>query len=182
MRGTRVPAIVPSDFRPGTEVVGRLGPSCARTSTTTRNRESAPARTELGRHRLASMPTAAPRGIDVLPPGVVRRRRQQRTIFAAAIPAHRCLCAEILRVRSCRPQDNRNATVNRRIRIREDAVDMSAVALTNRWNVRGSAPPIKRQLTFAFSCGRIKSAKRAPVRGRQSATLVRTRLRVVQRF
>ena len=60
MRGTRVPAIVPSDFRPGTEVVGRLGPSCARTSTTTRNRESAPARTELGR-RAGSfrMPTAA---------------------------------------------------------------------------------------------------------------------------
>lgn len=48
MRGTRVPAIVPSDFRPGAEVVGRLGRSCARTSTPTRNRESAPAGTELG--------------------------------------------------------------------------------------------------------------------------------------
>jgi hypothetical protein len=60
MRGTRVPAIVPSDFRPGTEGVGRLGPSCARTSTTTRNRESAPARTELGGHAGSlRMPTAA---------------------------------------------------------------------------------------------------------------------------
>ena len=60
MRGMRVPAIVPSDFRPGTEVVGRLGPSCARTSTTTGNRESAPARTELGgRAGSLRMPTAA---------------------------------------------------------------------------------------------------------------------------
>ena len=60
MRGTRVPAIVPSDFRLGTEVVGRLGQSCARMSTTTRNRESAPARTELGsRAGSLRMPTAA---------------------------------------------------------------------------------------------------------------------------
>src|ERR1051326_492352 len=60
MRGTRVPAIVSSDFRPGTEGVGRLGSSCARTSTTTRNRESAAARTELGRHAHSlRMPTAA---------------------------------------------------------------------------------------------------------------------------
>ena len=60
MRGTRVPAIVPSDFRPGTEGVGRLGSPCARTSTTTRNRESAPARTELGGHAGSlRMPTAA---------------------------------------------------------------------------------------------------------------------------
>jgi hypothetical protein len=48
MRGTRVPAFVSSDFRCGTEAVGRLGRSCARTSKTTRNRESAPPRTELG--------------------------------------------------------------------------------------------------------------------------------------
>ena len=60
MRGTRVPAIVPSDFRPGTEVVGRLGPSCARTNTTTGNRESAPAQTEPGgRAGSLRMPTAA---------------------------------------------------------------------------------------------------------------------------
>jgi hypothetical protein len=60
MRGTRVPAIVSSDFRPGTEGVGRLGASRAHTSTTTRNRESAPARTELGGHAGSlRMPTAA---------------------------------------------------------------------------------------------------------------------------
>jgi hypothetical protein len=60
MRGTRVPAIVPSDFRPGTEVVGRLGRSCARTSTATRNCGSAAARTELGaRPGSLQMPTAA---------------------------------------------------------------------------------------------------------------------------
>ena len=60
MRGTRVPAIGPSDFRPGTEVVGRLGRSCARTSTTTQNCESAPAWTELGgRPGSLRMPTGA---------------------------------------------------------------------------------------------------------------------------
>jgi hypothetical protein len=60
MRGTRVPAIVPSDFRSGTEVVGRLGPSWVRTSSTTRNREPATARTELGgRAGPLRMPTAA---------------------------------------------------------------------------------------------------------------------------
>src|SRR5215218_3300047 len=48
MRGTRVPAIVSSDFRLGTEVVGRLGQSPARTSTTTRDRKLAPGRIELG--------------------------------------------------------------------------------------------------------------------------------------
>jgi len=48
MRGTQVPAIVSSDFRPGTEAVEQLDRSCARRSTAARNRESAPARTELG--------------------------------------------------------------------------------------------------------------------------------------
>ena len=60
MRGTRVPAVGSSDFRPGTEVVGRLGRSCARTGTTARNREPAPARTELGgRAGSFRTPTAA---------------------------------------------------------------------------------------------------------------------------
>ena len=60
MRGTRVPAIVPSDFRTGTEVAGRLAPSCARTSAPARHREPAPARAEPGaRAGSLRMPTAA---------------------------------------------------------------------------------------------------------------------------
>lgn len=61
MRGTRVPAIVSSDFRLGTAVVGRLGRSCARTRTTIRSRESAPAWTGLGgRAGSLQVPTVAP--------------------------------------------------------------------------------------------------------------------------
>ena len=60
MRGTRVPAIVSSDFRLGAEVVGRPGPWCARTHTTTRRGESAPARIALGgRGGSLRMPAAA---------------------------------------------------------------------------------------------------------------------------
>ena len=165
MRGTRVPAIVPSDFRPGTEVVGRLGRSCARTSTLTRNCESAPARTELGgRPGSLRMPTAA----------AARYRRS----FARASPpaAHygspsrhlgaSCdACARRSpRVRASRSSEATGAPRQAGASGHEKLPSTyPGCALTNCSNVRRSARTIKRQLTPESTRERIKQkrAKRA---------------------
>ena len=137
------------DFRPGTEVVGRLGPSCARTSTATRNRESAPVRTQLGgragslrmptaaaaRYRCSSTRASSPAAHHGSPP------RHPGASCDAGTPRYP-------RVRACRPQKQQErhgkqayqGTSRRRRHV-------SSCMLTNWGNVRRSAPTIKHQVT-----------------------------------
>ena len=147
MRGTRVPAIVSSDFRPGTEVVGRLGPPCARTSTTTGNRDSAPARTELGGRRGSlRMPTTA-------------AARHRRPSARASPTAHYRSPLRYLgasrdgyaprdpRVRSCCSAEATGTPQQAGASGHEKMPSTcQGCALTNCSNVRRSAPAIKRQL------------------------------------
>jgi hypothetical protein len=148
MRGTRVPAIVSSDFRPGTEVVGRLALSCTRTSTTTSNRELAPVRTALGgRAGLLPMPTAAP-------------ARYRRVSTRGAPPAAHCgspsrsLTASgdagavtSLRVRLCRSSEPGGAPRQAGVSGHDERPSTcQRCALTNCSNVRVSAAGNKQHL------------------------------------
>jgi len=100
-----------------------------------------------------------PRGVDVLPLGRrLGRRRQQRTMVRrrdtwvrAVTPVHRDTRASD-RVARQKQQERHGKQAHQDTRRCRRHV--CGCALTNCSNVRGSAPPIKRQRTPKFSCER----------------------------